>query len=194
MRDGAITVAALIDLYMARYTGRDVSRSQRLRWWTQQLGTLTMESINDDHIHVALETLAARPPRYFAGLDADGKAIHKIKDKARLVAPGTVNRYSAALAAAFTWAVRQRITPKGWDHPCRRVQRKTENNERVRFLDDGERTRLLSACQQSKWPRLYLLVLAAITTGARRGGADGTALARHRHRPQGGARRALEKR
>ena len=39
----------------------------------------------------------------------------------------------------------------------------------VRFLDQVERTRLLAACKAASWPRLYGLVLMAITTGARRG-------------------------
>ncbi|MBK6863385.1 MAG: site-specific integrase [Ideonella sp.] len=41
--------------------------------------------------------------------------------------------------------------------------------EGIRFLSDDERRRLLDACKTSKWPRLYLLVLLALTTGARRG-------------------------
>ena len=43
------------------------------------------------------------------------------------------------------------------------------NNGRVRYLDDAERARLLAACRVAPWSRLYLLVLMAITTGARRG-------------------------
>jgi integrase len=39
----------------------------------------------------------------------------------------------------------------------------------VRFLSDEERTGLLNACKASRWPRLYALVVMAITTGARRG-------------------------
>src|SRR5262249_7524331 len=59
--------------------------------------------------------------------------------------------------------------PKGYVHPCRSVERRTEHNERTRFLSDEERSRLLEACRASAWPKLYLLVLAALTTGARKG-------------------------
>ena len=58
--------------------------------------------------------------------------------------------------------------PKGWTNPARQVPRQRENNERVRFLSGGERERLLKVCRVSSWPRLYLLVLLALTTGARR--------------------------
>jgi integrase len=167
MRDGAVTIAGLIDLYMAQYIGRDDTRTQRLSWWTAQIGGLTLDAVADDHIHAALEHLANNPPRYFCGHDADGKPI--LRAKRKTLAPATVNRYSAAIASVFTWAVRRRIAPKGWVHPCRGVERRPENNGKTRFLSNDERGRLLEACKASKWPRLYLLTLLALTTGARKG-------------------------
>lgn len=167
MRQGSVRLVELIDLYMAHYTGRDTTRVQRLTWWSAELGQLTLAEVSDDHVHAALERLAARQSRFFAGRDADGRAIFKARHKA--LAPATVNRYATALAAVFTWAVRRRIVPKGWVHPCRSVERRQEDNAGTRFLSDDERRRLLDACKASKWPRLYLLVLLALTTGARRG-------------------------
>lgn len=167
LRAGELPVAALIELYMAHYAGRDTTRVQRLSWWTQRLGTLRLDQVSDDHIHEALEQLATHAPRYWAGNDADGRPIFKAKKKP--LAPATINRYCAALGAVFTWAIRRRIAPKGWDHPCRRVERRAENNEKTRFLSDDERDRLLQACKASAWPRLYLLVLMGLTTGARKG-------------------------
>jgi integrase len=167
LRDASVTLAQLIDLYMADYSGRDDTRAQRLAWWRGQLGATTLADISDDHVAAALDHLATNPPRYFAGKDADGRPIMRAK-RAKL-APATVNRYSAALASVLTWAVRRRIAPKGWVHPCRAVQRRPEQNEKTRFLTRDERERLLAACRASKWPRLYLLVLLALTTGARKG-------------------------
>jgi integrase len=40
---------------------------------------------------------------------------------------------------------------------------------RVRFLSDDERQRLLAACQASRNPYLYTIVVLALATGARRG-------------------------
>ncbi len=167
MRTGSILLSELIDLYMAHYAGRDTTRVQRLTWWRGQLGEMAIEAISDDNIHAAIESLARQPSRFFAGHDADGKAIYKAKHKPR--APATLNRYCAAVAAVFTWAIKRRIAPKGWVHPCRGIEHGAENNERTRFLSDDERQRLLAACKASKWRRLYLLVLLALTTGARRG-------------------------
>jgi integrase len=167
MRDGAIKVADLIDLYMSHYAGRDDTRGPRLRWWVAQVGKLQLQDLSDDHVHAALETLAERNASFYAGKDEHGRRIFNAKRKR--LAPATVNRYGASLAAVITWAIKRRIAPKGYVHPCRSIERKPEHNERTRFLSDEERRRLLDACKASTWPRLYALVLMALTTGARRG-------------------------
>ncbi|WBY02757.1 site-specific integrase [Ramlibacter tataouinensis] len=167
LRDGSLTVRALIDLYMRQYAGRDTSRLYRLRWWAAKLDDISLADLSDDHVHSALETLARQPSRYFAGQDADGRAIHRAKRK--LLSPASINRYAASLAAVITWAIKRRIAPKGYVHPCRSIERRPENNERVRFLSDEERARLLAACRASRWEHLHLLVLLALTTGARKG-------------------------
>ena len=167
MRAGHLPVADLIDLYMADYAGRDTSRHQRLGWWRTQLGAVPLQEVTDDHIHAALEALKSQPARYYAGRDAYGHPIYKAKR--RQISPATLNRYSASIGAVFTWGIKRRIAPKGWVHPCRAVERNPETSGRTRFLRDDERERLLAACRLSRWPRLYLLVLMALTTGARRG-------------------------
>lgn len=169
MRNGTLPIADLIDLYMRHYAGRDATRVQRLSWWREQVGAVALQDLSDDHVHAALEALTTQTPRYFAGRDVDGQPIFKAKSRHRPLAPATVNRYAASLAAVCTWAIRRRIAPKGWAHPCRSVERKSENNARVRFLSDDERARLLIACKSSVWPRLFALVLLALTTGARKG-------------------------
>lgn len=167
LRCGEILISDLIDLYMAHYAGRDPTRLQRLTWWLPRVGALRLDAISDDHVHAALEELASQRARYFAGNDAEGDPIYRGKKKP--MAPATINRYSAALAAVFTWAIHKRIAPKGWDHPCRRVERRPENNSKTRFLTRAECDRLLAACKASTWPKLYALVLMALTTGMRKG-------------------------
>lgn len=166
-RDGSITIADLIDLYFQHYAGRDTTRAQRLTWWRGQVGHLRLDEINDDHLHEAVDRLASQPGRYYAGKDADGRPIYKAKAKPRT--GSTINRYTSAIAAVLTWAIRRRIAPKAFDHPVRRVERQAETPEKTRFLSDDERARLLEACKASPWARLYLLTLLALTTGARRG-------------------------
>ena len=54
-------------------------------------------------------------------------------------------------------------------NPAKLVSSLPENNERTRFLSEAERTSLFKACRDSHWDKLYLIVLLAITTGARKG-------------------------
>jgi integrase len=166
LRDGRTLVSEAIDMYMAAYAGRDLSRLTRLRWWLQEIGHLALRDVDQDHVFHALEALAEKKPRYWAGKDADGNPILKAKSKP--YSPATINRYAASLGAVFTWCIRKRIVPKDWAHPCRGIERRPENNEVVRFLSTEERVALLSACNSSPWPKLYLLVLMGITTGARK--------------------------
>jgi integrase len=64
---------------------------------------------------------------------------------------------------------------KGWfgvrDNPAAGIRNRKENNSRFgRTLEEGERARLLAACDQStSWPALGLFARLALATGARRG-------------------------
>lgn len=167
LRVGHLTMPDLIDLYLRHYQGRDSSRLQRLSWWSSHLAGVRLDELSDDEVHAGIESLAQRSASYFAGQDVLGAPIYRSKH--RPLAPATVNRYLAALASVLTWAIKSRITPRGFTHPCRTVHRRPENNEKTRFLSDEERQRLLTACRQARWPKLYLLVLLAVTTGARKG-------------------------
>ncbi len=166
-RDGSVLISELIDSYMLAYQGKDESRPQRMRWWQEKIGHLTLNQVDDDHIFFAVEELSKRKSRYYKGLDANGNKIYKAKDNS--LSPATLNRYVATIGALFTWAIKNRIAPKGWTHPCRGIDRRPENNERVRFLSAVELESLMAAVKDSTWGKLYLLVLLGITTGARRG-------------------------
>jgi len=165
-RSGDITVSEAIDRYMASYEGRDPTRPSQMLWWQAEIGQLKLNMVDQDHIFFAIEKLSKKSPRYFAGKDADGNPIFKAKSKS--YAPATLNRYVASIGALFTWCIRKRLVPKKWEHPCRGLERKEENNEIVRFLSDQERVSILKACRDSKWEKLYLLALMALTTGARK--------------------------
>jgi len=54
------------------------------------------------------------------------------------------------------------------DNPLRKLRMPSPGRDRVRFLSDVERERLLLSCQHSRNPALYPLVLLALTTGARK--------------------------
>ena len=89
--------------------------------------------------------------------------IHKLPNH---LTNATINRYKAAISVVFSYACREYDLP---DNPVRHIRSLPENNARIRFLSDDERSRLFKACRASDWDKLYLLVMLAITTGARRG-------------------------
>jgi integrase len=78
----------------------------------------------------------------------------------------TVNRFLAILSHVFTIA----INDWQWatENPVKRVSRLKEPKGRVRFLSDEERDALLTACNEID-PTLHLIVVLALSTGARRG-------------------------
>ncbi len=157
----------LADAYMAAYTGRDDrALPTRVAFWSARFGDRLAHEVTDDDVHAALEELAAGEKLVYGGKDADGRPI--LRGRGRR-SPATLNRYHAALGAIFKFARKKRLVPKLWEPPTRQVDRQREDNSRVRFLSEAERKRLLAVCRTSTWPRLYLLVLMALTTGARRG-------------------------
>lgn len=168
-RPQRLLVSDLIERYMAQYAGRDPTRAQRLSAWLHMIGSFSLEEIDADLVHTARAELADKPPVVFVGLDHEGQQIFKAKGRAKLRSGASVNRYFVAMSAVFTWAIEQRLTPKGWTNPCRGIRRLPDAQQRVRFLDDGERDRLFESCRNSQYPRLYALVLMAMKTGARRG-------------------------
>lgn len=161
------TLAEIASKYLDAYQGRDSSRYHRINAWTRLLGDKAFAEITPDDIDDAMRTLATEPARVYSGRDVDDNPIFKAKGGQRSGA--TLNRYQVALAALFTWAKRQRLVPRGFDSPTRHVEKNQETRGRVRYLTDDERGRLLAACIESPWPRLYVFVLMALTTGARRG-------------------------
>jgi integrase len=63
------------------------------------------------------------------------------------------------------------VASREWEwieiNPCGKVPKLREPRGRVRFLSDDERARFLEACRQSSAPYLHILVVLALSTGAR---------------------------
>jgi integrase len=121
---------------------RPKDQSFRLDFWVNNLGSKQVEVITRMEISNLLSTLSPR------------------------LSNATVNRYKAAISVIFTYACRYFNLI---DNPALHIPSLPENNERTRFLSEAERTRLFKACRASHWDKLYLIVLLAITTGARKG-------------------------
>lgn len=148
----------------AKESGRG-TRDQQLGWWLDRFAGKTLAEITPDLIAKARDELAVDTfTRGKERRDPDGNPL-PAKQYKRTGA--TINRYLATLSHLFTIAVKEwRLCER---NPVRDISKKEEARGRVRFLSDEERDSLLTECKASAWPELYVLVLLAISTGARRG-------------------------
>lgn len=127
----------------------NTQRGQRtqLLWWKNRLGSHSIGNINPAPIIEAREALKREPDRY--GRPRTG---------------AIVNRYLAALSHLFTVACRE------WHWlertPMVQAGKLKEGKGRARYLSDSERSALLTACKLH--PTLYIAVVLALSTGARK--------------------------
>jgi len=123
--------------------------TSQLLWWKNQIGHHILSDVT---------------PALIAELR--DKLYKQGTSTKRDIKSATVNRYLTALSIAFSTAVKE----WGWldDTPMRKVKKLKEPKERVRFLEDKERARLLEACKISVNPYLYTITVLAFSTGARK--------------------------
>lgn len=140
----SISLGVLIDRYLKdEYSGKYLKeQSSKLEFWLSNIGDKPLVEITTTDISLSLDSLSKH------------------------LSNATVNRYKAAISVVFSYACRQYNLPY---NPVSNIRSKPENNERTRYLSDDERMRLFKACKTSQWSKLHLLVLMAITTGARKG-------------------------
>ncbi len=105
--------------------------------------------------------------RHFSGKYLDEITPHLVEkfksDRIAEVAPATVNRQLACLKSLFNKAI-------AWNkfngsNPVKAVKLFKENNQRLRFLEREEISKLLSVCNRT----LRTIVIVALNTGMRRG-------------------------
>lgn len=143
----SITFSELVDLYMADYKGRDPSFPGRFKMWVKLFGDKQVTEITEFMVDDGLITLAKR------------------------VTGSTAKRYKSQLSATFIFFIKHPDYKRlGFSNPVLKesVSSFSENPSKLRFLSDSERSKLLTACKNSTWDKLYLLVLLAITTGMRK--------------------------
>jgi len=137
-----------VSMYLAQITLRDQSAPSRIMFWRKRFHDLPVSMIDEFMVDDALHELA------------------------KTCSGSTVNRYKSHLSAIFTFLIRHPSYKRiGWVNPvlAASVSRFKENPSKDRFLSSDEQNALLRASQQSRWSRMYLLLMMALTTGARKG-------------------------
>jgi integrase len=148
------TLADLVDRYvkdvLPKKPKQAPAQRPQLERWKAEIGSYALADITPALIVECRDKLSSEPT-----------------PRGEQRSPATVVRYMAALSHAFTIAVNE------WqwleDSPMRKVKKPKEARGRVRFLDDDERQRLLTACQASSNKQLYLCVILALSSGMRQG-------------------------
>lgn len=127
------------------------SQVTQIKWWKEYLGAYSLADITPALIVQYRDKLA----------EGDLVKGERVKRSA-----GTVNRYLAILSHVYTVAMNE------WqwvqDNPLKKISKMKEPRGRVRFLSDDERARLLDECRKSVSPYLYVIVVLALSTGARK--------------------------
>jgi integrase len=150
---------------LIKIKGDTIPGDFRTRFWVEKLGDIKVSDITTRVIKSLLDDYSNSP-----ALRADGVAsgTHmNVKSLPRKRSPASVNRMKARISVILKYAVDlEWIT----ENPVRgKIENLAENNKRTRFLSKDEREALLVACKKSSWKKLHLLVVLAITTGARQG-------------------------
>lgn len=151
------TVSDLIDRYLEQVKSQSPKKHKDLKskmnWWKKELGYCILADMSKALLSEKLYKLSQRTK------DVKGQQVK--------VTGATVNRYRSALSHACTVATNE------WDwlesNPFQKIRKEAESRGRTRFLSDGERKCLLAACAASNSPYLYIMVVLALSTGARRG-------------------------
>lgn len=148
------TLAELIDKYIAtvlphKSDSMKTSQTNQLAWWKSKAGYYVLADFTPQIIGSLREELAN-------GSTSRGEKRTN----------ATVNRYLAALSHALS------IAADEWEwletNPMLKIKRHTENQGRVRYLDDDERIKLLETCKQSSNQQLYAIVVIALSTAMRK--------------------------
>lgn len=143
LANDAVTLIEVMDRFLKEeYSGKySKDKKTKLDFWISNIGNKSLTEVTTNDISTHLDKMSK----------------HR--------ANATVNRYKAAISVVFSYACREYGL---LNNPVKNIRSKPENNERIRFLSDDERARLFKACKASQWSKLHLLVLMAITTGARK--------------------------
>ena len=159
------TVAQAIEKYIQDGNPKKDEKTRKryitaLNWFKKEIGSLPIKTLERSDIKACRNKLQKKPKE----VPIKGKA-GKITDKP--ISNSSVNRYLAYFSTFLTYCVDEYEIIK--TNPMIGAKLKlTENEPRKRWLKElEERLTLLDSCRHAKY-ELYLCVLIALTTGARK--------------------------
>jgi integrase len=138
------TFREVCNQYLLRWNKKDYQgQMQRIDYWCKVFGERIMTDIDIFDLREHIDAM----------VDEGQRAT-------------TINRKKAVLSSVYKFALSRGYVDV---NIVRNVVIDDDSKCRDRVLSDDERQRLIKACQESHWEKLYLIVLMAMTTGARKG-------------------------
>lgn len=153
-----LTFEDLADEYMKQWSKKDPNQIPRTAYWLDVFGKRPIKAISTSDIRKALD-------HYAKGKCLKGDGAGKSSETNKPRSSNTVLRRKAVLSSIFKYGIRRGYLK---ENPVDGIFIDATPNQVERFLDDRERKALMTACQESTWDKLYLVVLMAITTGMRK--------------------------
>lgn len=155
-----MTFKDLVDEYTQQWQGKDPFWINRKSFWVNRIGHYRLKDIDTDLMREQLKDFHQGDCMRGNGGTGKTTTFNKTRSAA------TVNRHKNTLSGIFKYAYQQGYI---YANPLGRISRLKDTAKNIRYLTDTERTALFAACRESEWPKLYLLVLMAMTTGMRKG-------------------------
>ena len=142
------TLTDAIERYLVDAPSDKIRQSQ-LKRWESEIGYMMLAEITPVKLY-----------------DVIAKWKREPNDRGVARREAVLNRHLSTLSVVFTAAMRD----WGWlsRNPARDVRRQKEPRGRIRYLNEGERARLLDACQKSYCSFIYPVVVLALSTGMRK--------------------------
>jgi integrase len=146
------TLSEAIDRYfkdVLAHRKNPVNQVTYLTWWKEAIGEYRLADVTPSLL-----------------VEQRSKLVGSKNKFGRTVGTTTANRYVQSLGHVLNTAMNE------WqwisENPINKIKKYKEPRGRVRFLSDEEREALLEACRHSDNPHLYLIVVLALSTGARK--------------------------
>ncbi len=137
------TLRSVCGEYLEHWSGKDYDNQMyRVNYWCSLFGNKIITDIDIFDIRDQVDLMIEEGQR-----------------------PTTIIRKKAVLSSIFKYALSRGYIDK---NVVVDVKISNDAKQRNRVLTDNERAALLDSCRQSHWDKLYLLVLMALVSGARR--------------------------
>jgi len=151
----SITLKDLATVYMNNLDTAKIQTTQtRVSWFVTYYGDLLAHEITAEDCEDMFVYLETNAP------------------SGREVSGATINRYRSTLQGLLTYGRKRRLFPRGWVNPVTDTEKRPESYGRERFLSKDEYENLIAAARLASWPKLPLIIMLAMTTGARRGNLE----------------------